>query len=317
MTSFATLLRSSKSAPVQSGSTMPTLLPRFSHIVSTHTHVETENVPSPLEVAEDQSETEKVQLLPEAVSFTSTAPSSSVDQAADLLTQLRALAAPELACSNVTCAEADGRHLCQPQSLDIQQTLASQSGEPGASAASLLTTDLCRPGVLVRTGGGCTHVHWAVDAKDFFRKLDRHGKHATSPVFMIPLPNHRAVPFRIMLDAKAPSDGKKGTNSTKVQGCGRVVLKCETELPRGCSGIAFRIGIGRDDVVQPFRGPIVQSFSDHCCQGLQTADEEWDLGNSIDQNKQLVVTLEVAAESAYAANPNLWWAALGSVPDIA
>merc|ERR1719162_1463994 len=92
---------------------------------------------------------------------------------------------------------------------------APPSRTPGASAAALLDTELCKPGVIVRTAAsaGCTHVHWAVDA----RKLQRRDKQHVSPQFMVTLPNHGPTPFKIVLYAKdGVVNGRKGAGFLKV-----------------------------------------------------------------------------------------------------
>jgi hypothetical protein len=159
--------------------------------------------------------------------------------------------------------------------------------------------------MMVRTAAGCVHAHWAVDA----RKLARQDKQAVSPVFQVDLPEHGPTPFKIVLHSKAVvSDGKKGAGFLRVKGRGRVVLKCESQLPDSCSDIAFRVGVGRDNVMQPFRGPSVQNFFEHSSHGLPTTEEEWDFSASIDDNNLFVVTLEIAPKSVFLANPNIWWA---------
>jgi len=182
--------------------------------------------------------------------------------------------------------------------------LVPPSHTPGASVVALMQTDLCAPGLIVRAGSGCTHVHWAVDA----RKLERQDKQAVSPVFMVALPGYGLAPFKIMLDAKVVgSHGKKAAGFLKVKGCGRVLLKCEAQLPESCADIAFRIGVGRDDLLQPFRGTVVRNFFEHSCHGLSIADEEWDFTASVDNHETFLVTLEVAPKYALLTDPNIWW----------
>lgn len=184
---------------------------------------------------------------------------------------------------------------------------APPSRTPGTSLATLEKGELHKPGVLVRSGAGCTHVHWAVDA----RKLDRQDKQVVSGVFTVMLPEHGPTPFKILLYANAGKvDGKKGAGFLKVKGCGRVVLKCEAQLPESCSDIAFRIGLGRDEVLQPFRGPVVQNFHEHSCHGLTMEDDEWDFRAGVDENSIFLVTLEIALKSNLLATSNVWWSAL-------
>jgi len=184
---------------------------------------------------------------------------------------------------------------------------APPSRTPGASAAALVKADLRKSGMLVRAGGDCTHVHWAVDA----RKLERQDKQLVSPVFMVALPAHGLIPFKIVLYAKDGAvNGKKGAGFVKAKGRGRVVLKCESQLPENSSDIAFRIGVGRGDVLQPFRGPITHNFAEHSCHGLSTDEEEWDFSASIDEHKTFMVTLEIAPHTTLCTNANIWWSAL-------
>lgn len=192
-----------------------------------------------------------------------------------------------------------------------QAPRAPPSRTPGASAATLVETELCKPGVIVRTNasGDCTHVHWAVDA----RKLQRQDKQAVSPKFMVELPELGPMPFKLVLYAKdGLVNGKKGAGFVKVKGCGRVVLKCESQLPESCSEIAFRIGVGRDDVMQPFRGPAIDNFFEQSCHGLTATEEEWDFSSSVDKNNAFIVTAEIASSQAFFANPRIWWDQVGS-----
>lgn len=88
---------------------------------------------------------------------------------------------------------------------------------------------------------------------------------------------------------------------------GSVSLKCEVEMAKHCADIAFRIGVGRQDTQQEFRGPIVQNFFDHCLHGLPENNQTWELSGSVEANKCLTVTVEVATKSALDANPDVWW----------
>jgi hypothetical protein len=191
-----------------------------------------------------------------------------------------------------------------------QAPKAPPSRTPGTSVAELAKDELNKPGMLVRTSGACRHVHWAVDA----RKLERQDKQVVSPVFTIDLPENGPTPFKIVLYAKAGAvDGKRGAGFVKVQGRGRVVLKCEAQLPEACADIAFRIGVGRDSLLQPFRGPMTENFLEHTCHGLPASEEEWHFAASIDENHCFLVSVEMALQSSYAQNPNLWWSPLDKV----
>merc|ERR1719408_638168 len=129
----------------------------------------------------------------------------------------------------------------EPSAHDAPVAQPGQS--PGAGATSLLATELLKPGLLARpsTSLGCTHVHWAVDA----RKLEGQDKQAVSQVFLVELPGHGPTPFKLVLYPKATNDGKHGAGFKKAKGHGRVVLKCEAQLPESASDISFRIGVGR------------------------------------------------------------------------
>jgi hypothetical protein len=200
----------------------------------------------------------------------------------------------------------DGRQLSRP--LSLAQVPRHQW--PGSSAASFESAQLCLPGILLKATTSCTHVHWAVDA----RKLRRDDKQAVSPAFSVMLPGFGMAPFKILLYANSvPKAGRKSGGFVKANACGRVLLKCESQLPPSCADIAFRIGIGRDDVVQPFRGPAVRNFSEHSCQGLPACEEEWCFAKGVDQNDIFVVTAEIAPKSAFLVNPSLWWAPVTDV----
>jgi len=183
---------------------------------------------------------------------------------------------------------------------------------PGASAADLSDTDLQKPGLLVRSSKHCTHVHWAVDG----RKLERQDKQLVSPSFTVILPEHGPTPFKIVLHAKDGAvNGKRGAGFVKVKGRGRIVLKCESPLPESCSDIAFRVGVGRNDVCQPFRGPVVENFHDQSCHGLPMGNDEWDFSAAVDKTNTFLITMEIAPKTSYLSNSTLWWAPLESDTD--
>jgi len=181
---------------------------------------------------------------------------------------------------------------------------ALQVGAQGASSARLVETDLCAPGMIVRSWGSCTHAHWAVDG----RKLKRKDKQLVSPVFMVTLPEFGPAPFRIMLNATAGTrERKKGGGFMEGNGHGHVVLKCESQLPKSCADLAFRVGVGRGDAIL-VRGPVVRSFFEHSCHGLAEAEEDWDFAAGVDDSDNFLVTLEVAPKSEFLANQSIWWA---------
>merc|ERR1712216_187434 len=74
---------------------------------------------------------------------------------------------------------------------------------------------------------GINHVSWQVDA----RKLDSQDKQAVSPQFVIALPVLGPQPFKIALYPKVTNDSKRGASFKKAKGKGKVVLKCEAQLP--------------------------------------------------------------------------------------
>jgi len=200
------------------------------------------------------------------------------------------------------------RHVAVPVMVMNKRVLkpvpALQRGAPGASSAALVETDLCAPGMIVRSWGSCTHAHWAVDG----RKLKRKDKQVVSPVFMVTLPEVGPAPYRIMLNATSgTSERKKGGGFMEGNGHGHVVLKCESQLPKSCADIAFRVGVGRGDAI-PVRGPVVRSFFEHSCHGLPEAEEDWDFAAGVDDSDNFLVTLEVAPKSEFLANLSIWWA---------
>merc|ERR1719160_1910833 len=123
--------------------------------------------------------------------------------------------------------------------------MAQPGHTPGAGITALLPTELRQPGLMTRavTPLGCTHVHWAVDA----RKLDGQDKQSVSQVFMVELPGHGPTPFKLVLYPKTTNDSKHGAGFKKAKGHGRVILKCEAQLPESRSDVAFRMGVGRAD----------------------------------------------------------------------
>lgn len=155
--------------------------------------------------------------------------------------------------------------------------------------------------------GACAHVHWAVDA----RKLSRQDKQAVSPKFMVDVPELGPLQFTVVLHAKEGAvSGKKGAGFVKVKGLGRVMLKCESQLPEGASELVFRVGLGRDNVMQAFRGPVVRDFAAQSCHGLPTEEEEWDFSAAVDASSTFLVTVEIAPKQSFETNANVWWAPL-------
>lgn len=189
---------------------------------------------------------------------------------------------------------------------------ATPGHNPGAGIAAVLATELRQSGLLVRptTSAGCTHVHWTVDA----RKLEGQDKQAVSPVFSVELPGYGPTPFKLVLYPKATNDGKHGAGFKKAKGHGRVVLKCEAQLPENLADVSFRVGVGRPgpekETLQPFRGPVSQNFFEHSCHGLLKSDEDWDFSASVDESRSFLVTVEITPTKILEANPGIWWSPL-------
>jgi len=203
--------------------------------------------------------------------------------------------------------------------LDIPQghdaPLAQPGHTPGAGIAGLSPEALQKPGLLAEsTSSGCTHVHWALDA----RKLEGQDKQAVSPVFNVDLPGFGQTPFKLVLQPKATNDGKHGSGFKKAKGHGRIVLKCEAQLPEDAPCVSFRMGVGRADkgseTLQPFRGPVSENFFEHSCHGVPRADEDWDFTVSVEKSRTFVVTVEVAPTPFVDSNPGIWWDACADVP---
>ena len=74
------------------------------------------------------------------------------------------------------------------------------------------------------------------------RKLDGQDKQAVSQVFLVELPGQGPIPFKLVLYPRATNDGKHGAGFKKAKGRGRVVLKCEAQLPEGFADVSFRVG---------------------------------------------------------------------------
>merc|ERR1719352_352083 len=121
--------------------------------------------------------------------------------------------------------------------------MAQPGHMPGAGITTLPSTDLRLPGLLARpmTAAGCTHVHWAVPSK----KLESQDKQIVSQKFLVEVPGQGPTPFKLVLYPKATNDGKHGAGFKKAKGKGRVVLKCEAQLPEDLANVSFRVGVGR------------------------------------------------------------------------
>merc|ERR1711988_963068 len=158
-------------------------------------------------------------------------------------------------------------------------------------------------GITCTVLGTVHHVSWQVDAK----KLESQDKQAVSPQFIIDLPELGPQPFKIALYPKIVNDGKRGASFKKAKGKGRVLLKCEAQLPRDSPELGFRIGIGRGDKLQVPRGPVAHNFSEQSMCGLQKADEEWDFNAAVDESGTFVVSVALAASVSILATPSFAW----------
>jgi len=157
-------------------------------------------------------------------------------------------------------------------------------------------------------------VHWAVDA----RKLEGQDKQAVSQVFLVELPGYGPTPFKLVLYPKATNDSKHGAGFKKAKGKGRVVLKCEAQLPESLSDVCFRVGVGRaekdSETLQAFRGPVMENFFEHSCHGLPKSEEDWDFSASVGDSRTFLVTVEIAPTAALMSNPGIWWEPLAASP---
>merc|ERR1711988_1682652 len=103
----------------------------------------------------------------------------------------------------------------------------------------------------------------------------------------------------------------RGASFKKAKGKGRVLLKCEAQLPQDSPELGFRIGIGRGDKLQLPRGPVAHDFSEQSMRGLAKAEEEWDFNSAVDESGTFVVSVALAPSVVLLAAPSLSW---GSSP---
>lgn len=146
-----------------------------------------------------------------------------------------------------------------------------QATAPPATAAAA--------GVSIERQGGVQRVHWTVNA----RVLKSMDKSAVSPSFDLDLPGSGVQTFRLTLYPSAKGDGKGAGSFRKAKGRGRIVLKCETQVPETAPRLAVTFLVGEGDGHQAARGPVVHSFVEHSTCGLPKATEEWDFGASVDE----------------------------------
>jgi len=163
-------------------------------------------------------------------------------------------------------------------------------------------------GITCTVVGSIHHIAWQVDAK----KLESQDKQAVSPQFIIDLPDLGPQPFKIALYPKIMTDGKRGASFKKAKGKGKVLLKCEAQLPPGIPDISFRIGIGRGDKSYQPRGPVTHNFSEQSMRGLARNEEEWDFHAAVDESGTFVVSLALAPSVALLAPPHWAWDAARS-----
>jgi len=158
-------------------------------------------------------------------------------------------------------------------------------------------------GITLTVFGNIHHVSWQVDA----RKLESQDKQTVSPSFVVDLPVLGPQPFKLALYPTITSDSKRGASFKKAKGKGKVVLKCEAQLPTTVPEIGFRIGIGRGDKLQLPRGPVAHNFSEQSMRGLAKAEEEWDFTLAVDESGTFVVSVALAPSVALLATPHFCW----------
>lgn len=137
--------------------------------------------------------------------------------------------------------------------------------------------------------GGEQLVVWTAHSK-FLTTRD---KSAVSPEFILDIPGVGARPFRIVLYPAASGAGKGAGSFKKAKGKGRIELKCEAQLPHAASTLWF--GLGRGELQQAPRGPVVHDFGDRNTCGLPSAVEVWDFGVAVDATNLLAVSIRLAS----------------------
>jgi len=148
-----------------------------------------------------------------------------------------------------------------------------------------------RPNTLSRVvcPSGSTCITWVADA----RKLESWDKQAVSPQFSIDVPGHGEHLFKIVIYPTVVNDGKHGAAFKKAKGRGRVVLKCDSELPEIFPNLTFRIGVGSGNTLQATRGPVSHNFKEQSCGGLLKGDEEWHFNTAVDASRTFIITIGV------------------------
>jgi len=177
--------------------------------------------------------------------------------------------------------------------------------EPAVPDGDASVLDISRQpsGITCTVFGSIHHVSWQVDA----RKLEKEDKQLVSPQFVIALPIIGPQPFKIALYPKIINESKRGASFKKAKGKGKVMLKCEAQLPQNVPEIGFRIGIGRGDKQQVPRGPVSHNFAEQSFRGLEKVDEEWDFNAVVDESGTFVVSVALAPSIALLATSNFAW----------
>lgn len=158
-------------------------------------------------------------------------------------------------------------------------------------------------GITLTVFGNIHHVSWQVDA----RKLESQDKQTVSPSFVVDLPVIGPQPFKLALYPTITSDSKRGASFKKAKGKGKVVLKCEAQLPTTVPEIGFRIGIGRGDKIQRPRVPVAHNFSEQSMKGLDKTEEEWDFHAAVDGSGTFVVSVALASSVSALATDGFVW----------
>uniref|UniRef100_A0A7S1EY76 Uncharacterized protein n=1 Tax=Noctiluca scintillans TaxID=2966 RepID=A0A7S1EY76_NOCSC len=171
---------------------------------------------------------------------------------------------------------------------------ASSVDDPPPSVPPLVKerSRVTQPVVLTSGCGenGCIYFSWPNDA----RKLDSMDKQAVSPEFEIHYPGLGPKQFKMVIYPRVVNDQRRGAGFKKAKGRGRVELKCmEESVPASLPDVAFRIGVGSGDKVQPFRGPVRHNFYERAF-GCLPNDDEWNFGASVDETGTFTVVLEIA-----------------------
>jgi hypothetical protein len=117
-----------------------------------------------------------------------------------------------------------------------------------------------------------------------------------SPEFLLEVAGQGPLRFKIAIHPTAVVDKFHGRGFKKAKGRGNLELKCESDIPAGASSeVTFCFRIGREDRMQPRRGPFTHDFSERVCAQLPKNQQEWDFKAAIDESGHFVVSLEVSA----------------------